>query len=140
MSINFQIDPDPDTIAWDFERNIRYEYYMMAEFVTNNQPINRASNFDELDASIPFIIPSSESISIEITINKFNIYDEDCICCICWEEKTDSQICQLNCNHKFCEACTLYYIKNNIQATCPLCREHITKITVQTQEIYEKFI
>ena len=88
MSINFQIDPDPDTIAWDFERNIRYEYYMMAEFVTNNQPINRASNFDELDASIPFIIPSSESISIEITINKFNIYDEDCICCICWEEKT----------------------------------------------------
>jgi hypothetical protein len=113
---------------------------MAAEFVTNNQPINRASNFDEFEASIPFVLTSIEPISIEVNISVFNICHEDSICCICWEMKTDLQICKLNCNHKFCEECTLSYIKNNIRPVCPLCRTDITKINVQTEEIYKKFI
>ena len=138
MSINFQIDPDPNTVAWDFDINMTDDHYMMAEFVTNTQMIDRVVNFDEFEATLPFYL-TFQAVSIEIDVNHFDINDEDLNCCICWETRTASEICQLNCNHQFCEVCTLSHIKNNTINTCPLCRENITKITVQTDDIYKKF-
>jgi hypothetical protein len=133
---------DPDTVTWtmnspiNYINDIRNEYYMMAEFVTNNQqPINRASNFDEFDGTFQFT-----RAPLEIIVEEIDISNDDPTCSICLETKTNSQICQLNCNHQFCEDCTLYYVRNNRTPTCPLCRVNITKIIVQTDDIHNKFI
>jgi hypothetical protein len=45
-----------------------------------------------------------------------------------------------SCNHQFCEVYALYYIKNNRRPTSTLCRTNITKISVQTDDIYNRFI
>ena len=64
--------------------------------------------------------------------------DNDLNCCVCMETKQNTQICQLNCSHKFCTNCiTTLIVKNRNTSTCPLCRSVITNITVQTEEHLE---
>jgi hypothetical protein len=149
---NYSLDQDVDQyeITWSIDRtpdmnifnNINNDYYMMAEFVTNNEN-NMAftASVDAMTASINFddYIPFNSSY-IEINVDQVVICDNDFSCSICLESKDNPQICQLNCNHHFCENCIVFYVKNKTQSKCPLCREIITKIIVQTDEIRDKFI
>jgi hypothetical protein len=146
---NFENTDTNIYVPWFIDRlpdyNLINDHYMTTEYNTNSE------ESIPTDDTMPHLI--SESIQplsddfipfqtipiIEIFVKKFLIYNDEYSCCICCETKTIEQICQLNCNHKFCEGCTSYYLKNNRLPTCPLCRETITKIIVQTQEICNKF-
>ena len=146
---NYILDQDDDQneITWTIDRtpdmnifnNINNDYYMMAEFVTNNQNNTSFRAIDAIPANFDDFIPFN-SRCFEINVDQVVSCDNDSTCCICIESKDNRQICQLNCNHQFCENCIVIYVKNKTQTTCPLCRENITKIIVQTDETRDKFI
>ena len=101
---------------------------------------NNIEYTNETDDFIPFqTINSCLHINFDfesVTISS----DEDLNCCVCMELKKDTEICQLNCLHKFCSSCvTIHVKKNRNSACCPLCRTNITNISVQTEEDLEIF-
>lgn len=113
-------------------------YNQFSQFTDINETILSQVNDD--DEFIPFD-PKPKSPNIPININKFPISKEDKNCCICMELKETSQICNLNCNHKFCGQCISTYIRRNKQKPCcPLCRNNITNISVQNDNIQQIFI
>lgn len=78
---------------------------------------------------------------INITVEEFPVSEEDKSCCICIETRENSQICQLNCCHKFCYECILIYTRRNTMNTCcPLCRVNIRNISVHNAEMRDQFI
>ena len=137
---------EPDEITWEIDRN--------PEFNILNNLQNNHYNYDAFninmnqyihvpdDEFIPFE-PEIEVIhpQINIIVGEFSVSEEDKDCCVCIETRENSQICQLNCFHKFCYECTLIHTRRNIrQPCCPLCRTNITNIYVQTQDIRDQFI
>lgn len=99
---------------------------------SNNPIINdMAFNYD-VSPTIPFA-PLVEVL----VVPDMEMTEEEKGCCVCWEERENTDICRLNCAHTFCSGC----IKNvmNRQKTCPLCRAEISQICVQTQDNREKF-
>jgi hypothetical protein len=96
--------------------------------------INREYDF-EFQPYVPSQIMLDETI--EFT-------EEQCNCCICMDKKEEATICQLNCSHTFCVACTqsciLTFIKKNQNAICSLCRATVETITVKTPENKEILI
>jgi hypothetical protein len=90
-------------------------------------------NYDiDVGPTIPFI-----RTQIEITVNdNLDITREQQDCCICMMEQIERvDICKLNCNHTFCGLCVGNILSKQDQTyNCPLCREEINEITVQTQE------
>jgi hypothetical protein len=148
---NDYVSDIPDEISWEIDRVGDIDLFNSLEFNRNEEfdfQFIRA-NEELTNGNIHFItynedfIPfNSDPISIiEINISEFNISDDDINCCVCIETKEKSQICLLNCNHKFCGECISSHIKRKIlEPICPLCRTNITHISVQNLEIYQKFI
>jgi hypothetical protein len=133
-SLNFNdyisIERPTDEIEWFINRTPDYD-------LINNIELIRNIDFNINDDFIPF----NNNINIDIKVLAFYLSKEDKTCCICMELCELNQICQLNCNHKFCCDCTQMYIKINRQRPlCPLCRTNITNISVQNQDIRFKFI
>jgi len=85
------------------------------------------------DEFIPFTITSeSNSQSINYIVDEFIISTAEADCCICMECCEHIQICKLNCQHTFCISCIDQHLERNYN--CPLCRQHISQITIQTME------
>lgn len=123
--------------------NLNYNfrgYYTDNIFLSNfsiisNNILNGTAIFDENDFEDDFIpFPSSQpnNQSINFNIEKIILTPEELNCCICMECHEEQQICKLNCQHTFCIACIDQHLKRN--HSCPLCREHISQITIQTIE------
>lgn len=107
-----------------------YNYNYNMDSLYNNI---RNNMFLQNDDFIPFNNRSEASTpSINFIVDEFLLSPEELNCCICMEEQEDHQICQLNCHHTFCVACIDQHLERN--STCPLCREHISRIRTQTME------
>jgi hypothetical protein len=137
---------DPNEISWEIDRNPDFSILNNLQNTHYNYDafnINMNEHIDiPRDEFIPFE-PEIEVIhsQIDIILDDFSVSEEDKNCCICIETKENSQICQLNCFHKFCYECTLIHTRRNrVHPCCPLCRTHITHISVKTQEIRNQFI
>ena len=74
-------------------------------------------------------IKSLEFADITINTKKFNIEEDKKECCICMEQKKNTEFCILNCKHLFCITCITKNLHKNIN--CPVCRTIIVNITVQ---------
>lgn len=151
---NWRIDTTPDYSIYnnlenyidDFNYDINEEIY--GEYNHNvliNIPeittlINNFIYTTEIETEdfMPFSSNSS-SLNINFNLETLTILSEDELnCCICMETKENSQICQLNCSHKFCSECIISHIsRNRNYSCCPLCRVQITNINIQTQEHLE---
>lgn len=102
---------------------------------------NIAPQNDHPDDFIPFEPQPEPPNHIQIEVQEFPLSEEDRNCCVCMETRENQQICQFNCQHKFCSECTLTHFRRNGQQTfCPLCRTLVTNISVQTEAIRETFI
>jgi hypothetical protein len=75
---------------------------------------------------------------ITVTITELEITEEECDCCICFNHKEKREICRLQCSHSFCGECIKNTLKSYDEAKCPLCREIIVSVRVQTEENREK--
>jgi hypothetical protein len=89
---------------------------------TNNNII-----YNDVPPTIPFA-PLAQVVVIPDMI----LTEEEKSCCVCLEDKENTDICRLNCTHTFCCNC----VKNVMTRlkTCPLCRAEINNICVQTDE------
>lgn len=76
--------------------------------------------------------------NINIICQQLEITDEDQDCCICMETREKFEICSLNCGHKFCATCIESCIKKPTNYTCSLCRQNVTVITANINDIKEK--
>jgi hypothetical protein len=136
MTYNYE----PDQVGWIIDRTPDHNIINSIQITEalNNGTIQYQPNDDEF---IPFDPEPKPSPNIQIKINEFPVSEEDKNCCVCMELKETSQICNLNCNHKFCGQCISTHIKRNIQEPCcPLCRNNITNISVQNDNIRQIFI
>jgi len=139
---------EENEVTWEIDRNhTNYNILNSLQNMHYNYDafnINLNENIDVLDDDefIPFEPePLVINEQINISVEEFIVAEEDKNCCICIETREISQICQLNCLHKFCYECTLRHMRRNIMnSSCPLCRTNITNITVRSQEIREQFI
>lgn len=119
------------------DRYFEYQFSQITEAL-NNGTIQFQPNDEEF---IPFDPEPQPPPIIQINVNQFPVLEEDKNCCVCMEFKETSQICNLNCNHKFCGQCISTHIRRNIQEPCcPLCRNNITNISVQNDNIRQIFI
>lgn len=75
---------------------------------------------------------------ITVTVTELEITEEQRECCICMNQKEKTDICSLQCSHTFCGECVKNTLKSYNEANCPLCRELILSVRVQTQENREK--
>jgi hypothetical protein len=106
-------------------------------FASYNTNINQQA--EETEEFIPFT-NNNHSYDIKVEFQVFTVTEEDTNCCVCFETRETLQICQLNCSHKFCSECSITHIsKNKNNPCCPLCRKNITKIAVQTDDIFQQF-
>lgn len=155
--IRWEIDTTPDYNIINNIQNIYpiYEPYIRNQVTQINQdvlnvldeiddddfiPFESIQSSNDSDDFIPFE-PIHLSQKVNVTIENIIVSEEDKFCCICMELREKYQICQLNCIHKFCSECISEYIKkNSFEHYCPLCRINITKISLQTQAIYDSFI
>ena len=91
------------------------------------------------DDYIPF---ESERFGIDLVAEEFPVSEEELYCCVCMETSAlQTDICKLNCDHKYCNNCMIQHInahKNN--SLCPLCREKITTVTVKINDNLNLFI
>jgi hypothetical protein len=135
-------------VIWEIDRNhSNYEILNSLQNTHYNYDafnIHFNENVDIMDDDfIPFepeleleLEPVVINEPITITVEEFPTLEEDKNCCICIESREISQICQLNCCHKFCYECILIHTRRNIRnPCCPLCRTSITNITVQHEEM-----
>lgn len=103
--------------------------------INNNIITGTINNNIVYDDTTPFERPF-----VSIIVDEFmEITQEQLECCICMTEREKQNICKLNCTHTYCDGC-LEQSLSRFQYSCALCREKITKITVQTEEIREKLI
>jgi len=118
-----------DTSVYDTPENNNSTFYDNLHneesrefFITglNDSDIQTSSEYDDF---IPFVLPITKMIK------SFTIPEIKITCCICLDIKEHEQLCQLNCQHIYCQLCIEKYITNH--TTCPLCREDITHIYIQ---------
>lgn len=142
---SFQIE---ESITWvidrEGDRNINtYSINSVAHIgiLDYLYPINRIygdSNqynimiINDVPPTIPFA-PLAEVVIVP----DMEITEEEKYCCVCQEDRENTDICRLNCAHTFCSGCVISVM--NIQKSCPLCRAEISKICVQNQENKIKF-
>jgi len=116
------------SVGYLLQPNIYNEYHD-SNFIVISHPENRR------DPTIPVI-----NVIMDTTLE---VKDEEKNCCICFEHKEKSEICKLICNHSFCGDCldnTIETFKSrNLVSCCPLCRDKISIITVQTDVNKELF-
>jgi hypothetical protein len=127
---------NPDINLNNSGENETYIYEINNNIITgtiNNNIIYDDTN--DYDYTIPFERPF-----VSIIVDEFmEITQEQLECCICMTEREKQNICKLNCMHTYCDGC-LEQSLSRCQYNCALCREKITKIIVQTEEIREKLI
>jgi hypothetical protein len=140
--------------SWTIDRNPDHNILrnILNDNIVNNNIVNDTRNIiyiydniseetqEETEEFIPFknYNPTSNDIKVEFQV--FPVTEEDTNCCVCFETRETLKICQLNCSHKFCSECSITHIsKNRNKPCCPLCRENITKIAVQTDHIFLQF-
>jgi hypothetical protein len=143
--INNYIETDTHNISWIIDRTPNFTILNELQNIHPNYDAFNINMTEQIDTEPDDFIPFETEISIiypeiDIVVEEFDISEEDKICCICIETRENSQICRLNCFHKFCYECTLIHTRrNNIQSCCPLCRTNIRYISVQSQEIRDQF-
>jgi hypothetical protein len=138
---------EANEVIWEIDRN--HSNYNILNSLQNmhynydafNINTNEHSDMSD-DDFIPF---EPEPIviheRINTTVEEFPLSDEDKNCCICIETREISQICQLNCCHKFCYECILIHTRRNtMNSCCPLCRVNIRSIAVRNEAIRDQFI
>ena len=98
--------------------------------------INNYINNQEPEQNIPSTNPNENFVNINFVLETIDTStDDDLNCCICMESKENHEICQLNCQHKFCSECIVTLVnRNRNNSECPLCRTQIDTITVQTDD------
>jgi hypothetical protein len=98
--------------------------------------INTYINNQEPEQNIPSTNPNENFVNINFVLETIDTStDDDLNCCICMESKENHEICQLNCQHKFCSECIVTLVnRNRNNSECPLCRTQIDTITVQTDD------
>lgn len=139
---------EENEITWEIDRNhsnynilnsLQNMYYNYDAFNINSNEHIDISGDDDFIPFEPEPVVISERINI--SVEEFHVSEEDKNCCICIESREISQICQLNCCHKFCYECILIHARRNIMnPCCPLCRVNIRNIIVQSNEIRTQFI
>ena len=75
---------------------------------------------------------------IDIICENIEISDEEQNCCICMEEREKDDICRFTCQHVFCGTCIIDILKTQNSVCCPLCREIVTNIITQQNNIQNK--
>jgi len=98
--------------------------------------INTYINNQEPEQNVPSTNPNENFVNINFVLETIDTStDDDLNCCICMESKENHEICQLNCQHKFCSECIVTLVnRNRNNSECPLCRTQIDTITVQTDD------
>jgi hypothetical protein len=83
--------------------------------------------------AIPFV---TERIHIATVLEQFIVSQEDRYCCVCMETNmSQTDICKLNCGHKYCNNCMIQHINAHKNASvCPLCRVKISTVTVNSND------
>jgi len=95
--------------------------------IINNNIINNNIIYNDILPTIPFA-PLVEVL----VVTDMEIIEEEKDCCVCQEERENTDICRLNCAHTFCLQCIKSVM--NTQKKCPLCRAEICQIIVQNEE------
>ena len=138
-NVSWFIDRDPDhNIPRLLNDNNIINYTNYNNYNNYNTYIN--SIYNELSYEI---IPTNNLYQqrqpIDVKCDIIEISKEEQDCCICMETREKEEICQLNCNHKLCEVCIKQLLYKNkisrMQTTCPFCRETITTIKTQKNDI-----
>ena len=77
-------------------------------------------------------VPPTIPIAEVVVDSEMEIIEEEKDCCVCQEDRANTDICRLNCMHTFCCEC----VKNVMdrQKKCPLCRVEISQIYTQNEE------
>ena len=107
-----------------------------------NYSLSHNNNMMELETPdfIPFepgAIPfETERIDIATVLEQFQVSQEDRCCCVCMETNmSQTDICKLNCGHKYCNNCMIQHINAHRNASlCPLCRGKISTVTVNSND------
>jgi hypothetical protein len=136
---NYYVNNTNNTIinAYDGSNMINILNNNLLNYIYNNN--NNNNNIaQETDDYIPF---ESERFGIDLVAEEFPVSEEELYCCVCMETSAlQTDICKLNCDHKYCNNCMVQHInahKNN--SLCPLCRVKITIVTVKTNETIDLF-
>lgn len=109
------------------DRNINpFSINSMVYSVILNTDFNN-SIYNDVEPTIPFA-PLAEVV----VVPDMAITEEEKHCCVCQEDRENTDICRLICMHTFCGDC----VKNVMdrQKICPLCRAEISEIYVQNEE------
>jgi hypothetical protein len=136
-----EIETDFEEITWTIDRTgdrnllnlINLNNFDSSSDYTNINTLTTTHIYNDVAPTIPFIHEQLIIISCE----QVEISDEEQNCCICMEAREKNDICSLNCQHKFCWVCVEKCVKRPDPYNCSLCRETVTKITVQTLQIKE---
>lgn len=103
---------------------------LFQDFDTYTPPIHTYIEEDEGNIIPPFVF--------DIQKRHLDIIQT---CNVCLEEKSNKQFGKYNCGHDFCNTCTRQIVSaayNNRKASicCPLCRETVTQVTIDSVELY----
>jgi hypothetical protein len=131
-----------EEITWSIDRTgdrnllnlINLNNFDSSSVYTNINTLTTTHIYNDVAPTIPFI----QEQSIIVSCEQLEISYEEQNCCICMETREKNDICSLNCHHKFCGVCVEKCVKRPDPYNCSLCRETVTKITVQTIENKEK--
>ena len=111
-------------------------YYNYSLFHNNNNNMMELETPDFIPfepGAIPF---ETERIDIATVLEQFQVSQEDRCCCVCMETNmSQTDICKLNCGHKYCNNCMIQHINAHRNASlCPLCRGKISTVTVNSND------
>jgi len=125
----------PIFVGWFIDRVGDMEIYtnFMLDFEQNNNSMaNITNNINILNTYVNIVVDPL----LQCTAEQQN-------CCICMENKENTQICHLSCSHTFCIECSRGHLasqqRNQFQFTCPLCREEIQDICIQNEKDTKMF-
>lgn len=164
---SLRLDSSPVSVAWFIDRtgdpSILEQFGLIQnpETIINNArsfenfmvPIARQRNInniniieDHVDIYNNIEIGTSilnTFVSVEVQEN-MEVTTEQLNCCICMEDRVQSDICRFSCGHTFCGNCCSSSLQSKIRCNeimrCPLCRAEVTSVHVQNNENRDKFI
>ena len=129
--INNSIITPESEIGWFIDRSPRSVLEINNYIYYNNL---QTIIYNELPIIYNDFQPVPRAHRVEIQVVELEITEEQQECCICMDQKENIDICCLQCPHSFCGDCLTTTLKSYNEAKCPLCRETIQTIRVQTEE------
>jgi hypothetical protein len=139
LNIINNINHNNDITLLNTIQNIRHDHFDQQFDMDNQVLINSVIQIDTHDF-IPFEPQHIEYAVVHSEVREINVSEEERYCPICFETREETEISQLNCQHKFCANCITEHIhRNRNQSRCPFCRENITHITFQNNINEEHF-